>query len=73
MLAKGDDNAGLRERTLQIGLAHQKRESVKDLAVSWGVKPGTILTHLSKFVEEGHDIPAGDILELSALSAKDQA
>jgi ATP-dependent DNA helicase RecQ len=68
-LAGGDGFAGLGERSLQVGLAYQSGASVATLATQWNVKTNTILAHLSKFVRAGHDIPAGDLLELSALPA----
>ena len=43
------------------------------LARDMGVKERTILGHLLKFVQRGHSIPAGDLLELSALPAAKQA
>ncbi|HSG17246.1 MAG TPA: DNA helicase RecQ [Anaerolineae bacterium] len=62
-------------RTIVIGQAYAAGGSVQELAKQQGVKPRTILSHLLKYVQAGHRIPAGDLLELSALPAakRDQA
>jgi ATP-dependent DNA helicase RecQ len=67
------DQGGLGERTLMVGRSYQTGASVKSLVEQWNVKPRTILNHLLKFVQAGHTIPAGDILELSALPVGEQA
>jgi ATP-dependent DNA helicase RecQ len=69
----GDDQDGPGERTLMIGQSYQAGGSVAALVELWNVQPRTILTHLAKFVQAGFTIPAGDILEQSALPAEEQA
>ena len=70
---EGGGLAELRERTLMVGQTYQAGGSVVVLAAQWKVKARTILNHLLKFVQAGHAIPAGDILELSALPVDKQA
>ena len=72
-LAGDGSRAGLGERTLMVGQTCQAGGSIEALAAQWNVKARTILNHLTKFLQAGHTIPAGDILELSALPAGKQA
>ncbi|MFN2223878.1 MAG: DNA helicase RecQ, partial [Candidatus Promineifilaceae bacterium] len=56
-------------RTQLVGQAYQSGRSIQALAQEYGVKPRTIVDHLFKFMQAGNEIPAGDILDHSALPA----
>lgn len=55
-------------RSIQVGERFAAGESVEDLMASYGVKRGTILSHLEKYLEAGHELPLDRVRELPQVS-----
>ncbi len=61
-----------RKRHIEIGEKYLKTQSIHELAIEYGIKQSTIIAHLLKYVLEGNEIPAGDMLALSSLTPVEQ-
>ena len=55
-------------RPFEVGQMFQKGKTVAEVASEIGVKEGTVVGYLSKFVKAGHSVPSDNILEASGLS-----
>jgi ATP-dependent DNA helicase RecQ len=62
-----------RSRTKEIAEAYQSGQPVVALAEELGIKPGTVLDHLYKYLRDGNDLRPEGFLELSELPAESQA
>ena len=61
------------QRSLLVGRAYNKGESVKTLARQHKVKPATILKHLENYIRDGHPLRStADLLEMVSCPNDDQ-
>lgn len=60
-------------RSIQVGERFAGGETVEELMASYGVKRGTILSHLEKYLEAGHELSLDRVRELPQVSADVQA
>jgi len=58
-------------RPFQVGQMFRDGKKVAEIASEIGVKEGTVVGYISKFVKAGHSIPTENILEASGLSAEE--
>lgn len=61
-----------RRRHHEVGEAFNDGESIEQLTNRFGVKPGTIISHLEKYRLEGNPIRSDGILEASELTREQQ-
>ncbi len=59
-----------KEKHVLIGEAYNNGQSIEHLAEQYGVKKGTIVKQLKKYLEEGHSIRTEGIVKASSLSAR---
>ncbi|MAO63371.1 MAG: DNA helicase RecQ [Balneola sp.] len=60
-------------RPFEVGQMFQKGKTVSEIASEIGVKEGTVVGYLSKFVKAGHSVPSDNILEASGLSDEEMS
>lgn len=58
-------------RPFQVGQMFREGKTVSEIASEIGVKEGTVVNYISKFVKAGHSIPADNILEASGLNEEE--
>jgi ATP-dependent DNA helicase RecQ len=58
-------------RPFEVGQMFREGKKVAEIASEIGVKEGTVVGYLRKFVKAGHSIPSENILEASGLSKVD--
>ena len=61
-----------RKRHHEVGEAYNEGRSIEELTIQFNVKPGTIISHLEKYSNEGNPLRIDGIAEASALSPKEQ-
>lgn len=59
-------------RWQEVGERFLAGESMASMMIDYGVKKGTIIANLNKFVDAGHDVPMGRLQEASDLSFEEQ-
>ena len=59
-------------RTEEVASAYNAGYSVLEIAQDQGIKPGTVLNHLWRYVQTGRSLRPGNLLELSQLSHEEQ-
>ncbi|MDO9584859.1 MAG: HRDC domain-containing protein, partial [Syntrophales bacterium] len=57
-----------KHRRLLIGEAYQQGRTVEQLAVDFGIKPGTALEHLYQYWQDGHPLACDEFRKLSRLA-----
>ncbi len=62
----------LKRKHVIVGEAYNEGTSVSEIMAKFGIKLDTVLTHLSKYLQEGHTIRSEGILKVSTLTSDQQ-